>query len=176
MSMIIIGVGTKNPAKIESVRRLVNFCGREAEIRSFDVPSGVSAMPMSDQETRQGAMNRAEAVLRADPTVDSGIGLEGGVSMLGDEMFLVNWGAFCDRSGRMITAGGARIRLPAVLSKGILAGRELGDIADTYAHEKDVRKHGGTIGILTDGMVTRSDMFFHILKLMEGAHRRREDG
>ncbi|RYL93757.1 DUF84 family protein [Sporolactobacillus sp. THM7-4] len=173
--MIIIGVGTKNPAKIEAVSRLVRFCELDAEIKSFDVPSGVSAMPLTDQETRSGAMNRAKAVLKQDERVDIGVGMEGGVTLLDGEMFLCNWGAAVDRSGRMITAGGDRIKLPDFLSKGVRDGRELGDVADEYAHEKEVSKHGGTIGILTDGMVTRSDMFFHILKLLYGIYRYRQN-
>ncbi|GGL42419.1 DUF84 family protein [Sporolactobacillus putidus] len=172
--MKIIGVGTKNPAKIEAVARMIAFCGLNAEVRSFDVPSGVSAMPMSDHETRQGAMNRARAVLEKDSGVSVGIGLEGGVSLLGGEMFLCNWGAAADRSGKIITAGGARIKLPEILAEGVRKGRELGDIADEYAHQENVRKHGGTIGILTENRVTRSDMFFHILKLIEGLHEHQE--
>ncbi|TGA99225.1 DUF84 family protein [Sporolactobacillus shoreae] len=165
---IIVGVGTENPAKLDAVRRLVS--GRDVDVRGFNVSSGVSAMPMSDHETRQGSINRARAVLEADKTVILGIGLEGGVSMLDGEMFLVNWGAITDRSGRVFTAGGARILLPKVLSDGVLSGRELGDVADEYAHQKNVSKRGGTIGILTEGKVTRSDMFLHILQLIDGIY------
>ncbi|MDD9149487.1 MULTISPECIES: DUF84 family protein [unclassified Sporolactobacillus] len=172
--MEIIGVGTKNPAKIEAVTRLVSIEGADAEIRSFEVPSRVSAMPMSDLETRQGAMNRARAVLEKDSEVSVGIGLEGGVSLLDGEMFLCNWGAMADRSGRIITAGGARIRLPEILAEGVRRGRELGDVADEYVHQKNVRKHGGTIGILTENRVTRSDMFFHILELLKGLSEHRK--
>lgn len=169
--MIIIGVGTMNPAKIEAVNRLVALTGMDAEVRSYDVPSGVSAMPLSDHETRQGAMNRSRAVLERDGEVSIGIGLEGGVSLVDGEMFLCNWGAAADHSGKVITAGGARIRLPDSLAEGVRSGRELGDVTDEYAHQKDVKKNGGTIGILTENRVTRSDMFFHILKLIDGLYK-----
>jgi inosine/xanthosine triphosphatase len=169
-----IGVGTLNPAKLDAVERYAAEFGLTAKVTGYDVATGVSAMPMSDHETRLGAMNRARAVLAADPEVTFGIGLEGGVSMLDEQMFLVNWGAAADRSGRIITAGGARIVLPDALSRGILDGRELGDVVDDYVHQKNVHQHGGTIGILTDGRVTRSDMFLDILRLIGGlyAHSR----
>lgn len=175
MTIMKIGVGTLNPAKLDAVKRYAAEAGLTAEVAGYTVPTGVSAMPMSDHETRLGAMNRARAILEADPGADFGIGLEGGVSMLDEQMFLVNWGAAADRSGRVITAGGARIVLPKVLSEGILGGRELGDVVDDYVHQKDVHQHGGTIGILTDGRVTRSDMFLDILRLIGGlyAHSRR---
>ncbi|MFX3618106.1 MAG: DUF84 family protein [Sporolactobacillus sp.] len=172
---VIIGVGTQNPAKIEAVQRFVTHARLIAEIKGYDVSSGVPAMPMSEQETRQGAMNRAKAVLDRDPAITFAIGLEGGVSMIDGEMFLCNWGAAADRSGHLLTAGGAKIALPEPLVSGIQSGEELGNIADAYAHQKNVRSNGGTIGILTEGRVSRSDMFFHILQLIEGmyAHLKR---
>ncbi|GAY77535.1 DUF84 family protein [Sporolactobacillus inulinus] len=168
--MIIIGVGTKNPAKLNAVKQIVEEQAIDAEIRSYDVPSGVSAMPMSDHETRQGAVNRAKAVLNQDPEVTFGIGMEGGVSDLDGEMFLVNWGACADREGRLVRAGGARILLPQVLADGVRSGHELGDVADAYFHQESVHTHGGTIGILTEGRVSRTEMFRHILKLIEGIY------
>lgn len=170
MTTVKIGVGTLNPAKIDAVKRYVAEAGVSAKVDGYRVPTGVSAMPMSDHETRLGAMNRARAVLETDPAVTYGIGLEGGVSMLDGEMFLVNWGAATDRSGHVITAGGARIILPEALSAGILSGRELGDVVDDYVHQKNVHQHGGTIGILTEGRVTRSDMFLNILRLIGGLY------
>lgn len=172
MTTMKIGVGTLNPAKLDAVKRYAAEFGLSAEVTGYDVATGVSAMPMSDHETRLGSMNRARAVLAVDPKVALGIGLEGGVSMLDGEMYLVNWGAAADRTGRMITAGGARIVLPKALSSGILNGRELGDVVDDYVHQKNVHQHGGTIGILTDGRVTRSDMFLDILRLIGGIYDR----
>lgn len=167
---MIIGVGTKNPAKLDAVKRLVVSENMDVMIRGYDVPSGISAMPMSDAETRQGAMNRARAVLDADPEVTVAIGMEGGASRFEGDMLLCNWGALADRNGQQLTAAGARIPLPAPLVAGIEAGRELGDVADEYAHQIDVRSNGGTIGILTEGRVSRSDMFLHILQLLYGLY------
>ncbi len=168
--MMILGVGTENPAKIRAVARLIEQLGLQAQIKSFAVDSGVSAMPMSDRETRRGAMNRAAAALKAEGGSDYGIGMEGGVDTLDGVMFLVNWGAVCDRRGRMKTAGGARIVLPRALADGVCAGHELGELADAYAHMKNVHSRGGTIGLLTAGRVTRSDMFLHILLLIFGLY------
>jgi inosine/xanthosine triphosphatase len=168
---MIIGVGSKNPVKIDAVCRLVASRGLAAEVKSFAVSSGVSAMPMTDAETRRGSINRALRTLEADESVQIGIGLEGGADSFDDGMFLVNWGALADRNGKIVTAGGARIRLPAQLADGVRGGTELGDLADEYAHEQEVSTHGGAIGVLTCGMVTRSDLFFHIMKLLDGIYR-----
>jgi inosine/xanthosine triphosphatase len=168
---MIIGIGTKNPAKIKALTELLDQLGRKDDVKSFDVPSGVSAMPMSDSETRQGAINRARAVIRSDRSVTIGIGLEGGVSDLDGEMFLCNWGAAADRNGQVITAGGARILLPDQLADGVRSGHELGEVAERYTGEKNISQHGGTIGFLTEGMMSRTEMFQHVLKLIDGLYQ-----
>jgi len=162
-----IGVGSKNPAKLKAVKRLFEPLG--SAVISVDVPSGVSAMPQSDRETRQGAVNRSLAVLR-ESQAEIGIGLEGGVMDIDGDMYLCNWGALSDRNGCTITAAGARIKLPEALRDGILSGLELGDVIDRYAAKKDVRKAEGTVGILTNGRLPRDDMFYHIVTLLWGSY------
>ena len=56
-----IAVGSTNPVKVEAVRQTISRIWSEAEIIPIAVPSGVSEMPMSDEETRTGARNRALA-------------------------------------------------------------------------------------------------------------------
>jgi inosine/xanthosine triphosphatase len=166
--VIVVAVGSKNPAKIKAVLRLCEPFGWK--VISVDAPSGVSAMPRSDQETRDGAIYRSKRVLEMATEADIGIGLEGGVMDIGDDMFLSNWGALSDRSGRIISASGARIVLPSALKEGIQSGKELGEVIDIYTEKKDVRKCEGTIGILTNGHVTRDDMFYHVASLLFGQY------
>lgn len=165
--MVSVGIGSKNPAKIKAITRLCDPLGWE--VVAVDAPSGVSAMPRSDGETKLGAIHRSQAVLEM-AKVDIGIGLEGGVMDLDDDMYLCNWGALSDRSGQTLTASGARVVLPKALKAGIEEGAELGDIIDGYTEKKDVRKGEGTIGILTNGHVTRDDMFYHVAALLFGQY------
>ncbi len=109
-----VAVGSSNPCKIEAVRKAFRdvFCASgnrkiQVLITSFDVPSGakvyfpplvcslsrlshhkgVSNQPYGDVETRQGAMNRANAAYNAacscidDRNIhpDFSVGLEGGL-------------------------------------------------------------------------------------------------
>lgn len=165
--MLIIGVGSKNPAKLKAVER---FCGPLGhQMMSVDAPSGVSSQPIGDEETMQGAVGRARTVLDRSQA-DIGIGLEGGVMDIGSEMYLCNWGALAVRGAETITASGARILLPHELAIGIREGRELGDVIDDYARKVNVRQGEGTIGILTNGHVSRDDMFFHIASLLFGQY------
>lgn len=53
-----IAVGTKNKAKLKAVETVVNRTLIEiSSITGYDVDSGVSAQPFSDEETRLGAIN-----------------------------------------------------------------------------------------------------------------------
>ena len=67
MAPIVIAVGSKNPVKVEAVRRAFAAAHAEAtlELHPYDVPSGVNDQPWSDGETREGAINRAHAAAAA---------------------------------------------------------------------------------------------------------------
>ncbi|TMW71766.1 DUF84 family protein [Alteribacter natronophilus] len=163
-------VASRNPAKIASVRRVFN---REDlyNIIPQSVPSGVGDQPFSDVETRTGAVNRAKALVR-DFRAPVAIGLEGGVTEIGQELYLCNWGALATAEGDLFIAAGARVPLPEEVASGLRAGKELGDVIDTYAEKTGVRYKEGTIGILTAGAVARDEMFAHIVRLLYGQWQR----
>ena len=81
-------VGSKNKTKVGAVEKV----WKDAEITSLSVPSGVSAQPFSDEETMQGAINRAKRALE-EGEAPIGIGLEGGVMKTEHGLFMCNWGA-----------------------------------------------------------------------------------
>lgn len=161
-------VGTLNRAKLTSVE---NVFGDLYHITGCEAPSHVSAQPMSDEETRQGAINRAKYASLQQKT-ELAIGLEGGVMHVADHVFICNWGALVTDSGDVFTAAGARIPLPEELTIELNKGKELGDVIDDYAMKRHVRQYEGAIGILTNGTVTRSGMFTHINLLLKGQYER----
>lgn len=162
---MIIRVGSLNPAKLNAVKKA---SPEGSIIRSVDVPSGVSNQPKSDEETLQGAMNRARSAFESDPEAEAGIGLEGGVMWMGDKLYLCNWGALVTASNPVLTAGGVRIPLPAPVVEGLESGQELGEVMDQYAEAEGTRYHQGAIGILSNGALTRVDMFSHVTTLLFG--------
>jgi len=157
-----IAIGSKNPAKLGAVQVIFP----EAEIIGLSVSSYVSPQPFSDKETRLGAMNRAKACLQ--PGIDLGIGLEGGVMKLDGVLYLCNWCALAMPNGEILTASGARIPLPEEVEHMLNAGEELGNIMDHYAKKQNVRENEGAIGIFTNNLVTRKEMFAHVMLLLRG--------
>jgi inosine/xanthosine triphosphatase len=165
---MIVGIGTKNRAKIEAVKGgLTELLNQEIHYESFKTDSGVSEQPFSDKETIQGAVNRASAVLERS-SGDIGIGLEGGVVHTEYGLFLCNWGALAENGKEPIIAGGARILLPESIAKRLLNGEELGPVMDGFCQTEGIRHHEGAMGIFTNEAVNRDEMFKHIVKLLVG--------
>lgn len=156
-----VAVGSRNPSKVEAVQTAFKMVGVKAEVIGIDVRSGVPAQPFSDEETIQGAVNRATHVINeaSGQPFDYGVGLEGGVVDTPFGMFVCNWGAIIDRDGVVGIGGGHRVQLPEAIVSELHKGRELGSIIDAWAGGHDIKKKGGTIGILTANHITRVTMF-----------------
>ncbi|QKY69730.1 DUF84 family protein [Lentibacillus sp. CBA3610] len=158
-----IVVGSKNPTKIAAVKEVFS----DDQVSPADAPSMVSQQPFSDAETRLGAINRAfNGLETASGAI--GIGLEGGVMYVDNELYLCNWGALITKENNIFTASGARILLPAEIDDELKKGIELGDVMDAYAKRQDVRKKEGAIGIFTNDRISRQKMFVHVVKLLHG--------
>ena len=156
-------IGSKNPTKVKAVQEVFN----NQVVCAEDVPSKVSNQPLSDEETLIGAYNRAEQAIQLY-NAEIGIGLEGGVMELQGVTYLCSWGSMIDKNGVQFNASGARIPLPIEIAEGLHQDKELGDLMDLYAQKQDVRKNEGAIGIFTNNLIGRKEMFVHILKLMKG--------
>lgn len=162
----IIAVGSTNPVKVRAVRRV--FQRGKVSVQGMEVDSGVSAQPMSDEETRTGAVHRARQCL--ENGADFGIGIEGGVMESEAGMLSVNWGALIDQEGREVIASGARYPLPEEIADGIRSGKELGELIDTFTARHDVRKKEGAVGIFTNGLMTRNELYVHLVRLLVGQY------
>lgn len=154
--MLRIALGSKNPAKLNAVQSAFQRMGLAVEIIGVDAPSQVSDQPFSDEETIQGALNRAKG---ACDSFDYGIGLEGGVVETPYGMFLCNWGAVVNPDGQMGIGGGHRVQLPEEIAAKVREGQELGSVIDEWSGGLDIKKKEGTIGVLTKNHITRSKMF-----------------
>jgi inosine/xanthosine triphosphatase len=166
-NLLKLAIGTQNKAKVEAIQNGFLEYYEHVSFECLKTESNVNEQPFSDQETIEGALNRAKNVLRMTEA-DVGIGLEGGVTESLYGMFLCNWGALVDRDGNEIIAGGARISLPAEIANGLRQGRELGPLMDGFTQRTGIRHKEGAVGVFTDGNVTRDAMFLHVVHLLIG--------
>lgn len=162
-----IAVGSTNPVKVQAVRHV--FQQEGGSVQGVEADSGVSAQPFSDEETKAGAVHRARECLRSN-SVSIGIGIEGGVLETEEGMLSVNWGALIDGAGRQVVASGGRYPLPEEIAKGLRGGKELGELIDVFTARHDVRKKEGAVGIFTNGLVTRNELYVHLVRLLAGQY------
>lgn len=155
---MVLAVGSKNPVKITAVSNIATQIWPDALVEGVVVPSGVSAMPLSDDETIEGARNRA-LLARETLNADLGFGLEGGVHPFEGGLLLMGWVAVVDGNGRFSLGGCGRLPLPAEMSRRILAGEELGNIIDELTNDENSKQKEGAVGVLTGGILTRVDAF-----------------
>jgi len=160
MDVTQVAVGSLNKAKLKAARQIIFQIWPDAVCKGVDVDSGISAMPMSDEEARQGAINRAAAA-REVLAADLGLGMEGSVSQEDGVMYLTGWVAVTCANGQVSLASCGRLPLPESVARRVRAGEELGPIIDELSGQQHSRENLGAVGFLTDGLVPR-DMIFSV--------------
>lgn len=158
-------VGSKNKTKVGAVEKV----WKDAEITSLSVPSGVAAQPFSDEETMQGAINRAKRALE-EGDAQIGIGLEGGVMKTEHGLFMCNWGRQQQVMVKYLLPAGHVLRYRMILAP-LEEGKELSEVMEEFVQRKDIRSHEGAIGIFTDDYVDRTELFVHVVKLLVGQYK-----
>lgn len=154
-------VASRNPVKTGAVRQAFTtlFPDSDLEITSVDVESGVSDQPRSDAETRNGARNRVQRALAAEPGADFWVGLEGGTEIVGEQLLAFAWMAIRGRDGRIGEARSTTLPLPPAVRDLVDAGLELGVANDRVFATVNSKQGGGAFGLLTDGLYTRESVY-----------------
>lgn len=153
-----ISIGSKNPVKIKAVEKVITQIWADAEIVPVEASSGVREQPMSDDEAIEGATNRARQSLERTGA-DVGIGLEGCIIDTGYGMFVSGWVVVIDKNGALGIGGGGRLLLPERIASEVRKGRELGPVMDEFIGDHNIKQKQGTVGILTNNVVSRVDAF-----------------
>ena len=162
-----IVVASKNPVKVDATRAAFSAMLPDAalEMLPVGVDSGVSDQPTSDEETRQGARNRAANANAKQPAADYWVGLEGGIEVFDDQLMAFAWMAIQDQHGNISDARSATLPLPLAVKKLVDGGMELGDANDQVFATVNSKQGGGAYGLLTDGLYTRESIYTQTLIL-----------
>ncbi len=154
--MPLVLVGSKNPAKLKAVESgfKAYFC--DVVVRGIDVPSGVSAQPIGE-ETFRGAENRVRHLQRLGKA-DYYCAIEGGLVKNYGRVFC--FGVACISDGkRMAFATSPYFAIPEEFQEAFHAKKELGEIAKAYTGDESVKKEKGVVGYLTEGRITREELY-----------------
>lgn len=159
-----VAVGSLNPVKHAAAESVLQPLFPAIKITGIAVPSGIDDQPWTDEETRRGALNRAQAA-RSATGADLGIGLEGGLVRTELGVMTCAWCAVVSANGIVGIGGGAHMMLPESAQTLLANGLELGAVMDELSGMHNTKHANGAIGILTDGLETRQTAYAHILRL-----------
>jgi inosine/xanthosine triphosphatase len=153
--MTKINIASTNPVKINATKRAFEHYFENLEINSIETDSGVSAHPISAEETMQGAKTRAQ---NAFNNCDYSIGIEAGMIRYPTESGYIMTANVAIYDGKNFFVGACPLlELPKNITQQIVDGGELGPIMDQLHGQKDTKKGVGTVGILTKGVLTREE-------------------
>jgi inosine/xanthosine triphosphatase len=166
-TMIRIVLASDNPVKVQAslsgFRKM--FPEQEFFLETVPVSSGVPDQPMSDAETLQGALERADGAAQAAPDADFWVGIEGGVEdIAGSEMTAFAWVVIKSR----VMVGKGRTGtffLPTVVADLVRDGKELGDADDIVFGRSNSKQEEGAIGLLTGKVIDRMGLYEHAVIL-----------
>ena len=156
---MIIAIGTKNPAKIEGIKKGFSRFFNDLEFRSVDTaPVMTKAQPLGLEQITEGATVRARFAL-ATAGGDFGVGVEAGVFRLAGCYFDHQQAAVVDGTGAVSLGHSAGFPLPTgPMERLVKEGRELEHYAVQLTGIGDIGDKGGLIHYLTNGQMSRTDL------------------
>ena len=154
---ILVAVGSTNPVKVKATQNAFQkiWPDKKFIVKGVQIDSGISNQPMSDQESIQGAKNRAAKALH-ELKADYGVGLEGGVNQIDEYWFDCGWVVVVDSKGIEGIGSTARIITPPKMMEMIHQGQELGNVVDYFFGTKNAKQSDGHFGLMTRNAITRT--------------------
>lgn len=152
-------IGSKNPVKITCTKLAFEkvFPQSDIIVEGVSVPSGVNDQPMSDQETWEGARNRAGKAKQQFKEADYWVGIEGGIEEK-EEMEAFAWVYVLSKEQKG-QARTATFQLPPKIRELINQGIELGIADDMVFNRQNSKQSNGAVGILTKGLIDRAEYY-----------------
>lgn len=162
---ITVIVGSKNPVKVSAFKLTLErlFEDIEVDCISVDAPSGVAEQPMSEHETLLGARNRV-AFCQQYHQGDYYVAMEGGVDKFSYGAATFAYVVVTAHS-RTQVGRTANLPIPEGVYASLQTGEELGPLMDMLFGTNNVKQKGGAIGLLTNGIETRTSNYVQALTL-----------
>jgi inosine/xanthosine triphosphatase len=154
-------VASKNPVKIGAGKQGFErmFPKLQAQAQGFSIPSGVPDQPLTDEETLQGALNRAQNVRTLHADADFWMGIEGGVEAHADSYQCFAWVVVIGKDGRVGKARTAMFYQPKEIAVLVREGMELGHADDKVFGRENSKQHSGSVGLLTGDVIDRKEYY-----------------
>jgi inosine/xanthosine triphosphatase len=158
---LLIIVGSKNPIKIASTDSAFSEVFKQPFlVNGINASSLVSDQPKGDKETFEGAKNRARNSKSSFPEADYWVGIEGGIAEDELGMNAFAWVYVENKAGLTGKAKTGTFYIPEGVAKLVRSGLELGHADDQFFAQENSKQEGGSVGILTHGVLDRT-AYYH---------------
>ncbi len=159
-------VASQNPVKIQAALNGFQkmFPDQTFRAEGVSAPSGVNHQPMTDDETLQGALNRAQNARNLVGDADYWVGIEGGCDEMHGELVAFAWIVALSHE-RMGKARTGTFPLPAEVARLVRQGVELGEADDRVFKRFNSKQGNGAVGILTRDVIDRTGYYEHAVIL-----------
>lgn len=148
-------VGSKNESKIKGVNKAFNHYFSNFAIDGMQVESEVNEQPV-DSEIFQGAINRVKNLKQFSNNADYYVAVESGLTNFAGEYLIVQVGYIEDKQGRSSMGMSAGFPVPEKLITQI---KSLGlNNVVKQLFPQNTKIDNGTVGILTDNVISRVDL------------------
>ncbi|WP_299801677.1 inosine/xanthosine triphosphatase [uncultured Shewanella sp.] len=153
--IISIIVGSKNPVKVGAAESALAtlFPDKQIDCQGVDAPSLVADQPMTEAETKQGAINRVK-YCQDNYQADYYMAMEGGVDLFEHGPATFAYIAIAHKA-QVSVGRGAQLPLPMPVYQALTQGQELGHVMDSMFNTVNIKQKGGAIALLTQGHATR---------------------
>ncbi|MFS1424532.1 inosine/xanthosine triphosphatase [Shewanella sp. 10N.286.48.B5] len=161
---LTIIVGSNNPVKINAAKVAISqyFPDRKINCSGMHAPSLVADQPMTDAETKLGAINRAQFCQSQYQSnaqeADFFIAMEGGVDNFDHGPATFAYMAIIHNQ-QLSVGRSALLPLPTQVYQALEQGEELGHVMDKLFNTHNIKQKGGAIGLLTHGLATRESIY-----------------
>ncbi|MBS0637330.1 MAG: DUF84 family protein [Verrucomicrobia bacterium] len=160
---LIVAVGSKSGVKVKSTQNALEK--ENVIITPCPARSHVQDQPLTEEETKLGALNRAKDCL-AKTDAEIAFGLESGVFFQDDEVYLCNWGVLIDRNDKMYVTNSPNILLPKEFKDDLLSGKPLKDIIHDFTGMQTEDNNTCAIALFTNHSFSREKQFTEIVKTL----------
>lgn len=159
-------VCSKNKAKNDAVKSVIERYLENFDIKSLETKSGVSETPVGDNEGIKGCLNRINDAINQDEKGDLYIAMEGILTKSDYGTFLCGWTVIYNKNENEYYYGcSAKIKVPDEIIEKTSKNERLSEVVAKVvgSSDEEVSKIG-TNGILTHGTYTRTDEFIDSVK------------
>ena len=158
-------VGSNNPVKVNAAKTAISTAFPHINVlcQGMHSPSQVADQPMTEAETRLGAINRVK-YCQQQSTADFYVAIEGGVDNFDYGCATFAYVVIATNE-KQIVGRSANLPLPNMVYQSLQQGEELGHVMDRLFNTDNIKQKGGAMALLTKNHATREGVYTQALLL-----------